>query len=111
MEPSLEQQPMLDGIDFWDSKRVRDQATDHRAASRPDRNSKPARVADKVGDDQHVSREAHVANYGNLAIDALLVLRFVHVSAARANFSKPRGQSVARASLHLGIEVNACTGL
>jgi len=73
IQPSLEQQPMLDGIDLGNSQRVRNQAADHRAAAGADRNSKPAGVADKIGDDQHVAREAHVADCWNLAVDAFLI--------------------------------------
>src|ERR1700676_4834684 len=101
---------MLDGIDLGDSQRVRNQAAEHRAASRTGRNSKPASITDKVGDDQHVARKAHVANDGNLAIDAFLILALVDVGASRANFRQARGQSFARASLHLRVKVNARAG-
>src|SRR5208282_5409877 len=111
IQPSLEQQSMLDGIDLGDSQCVRNQAADHRAAARTNRNSKPARVADKVGDDQHVAREAHVADYRELAIDALLVLRLVELGASRANLRQTNVQPVARPRLHLGVEVNARAGL
>src|SRR5271163_3990357 len=98
---------MLDRVDLCDSQRVRNQAADDRATARTDRNPKAARVADKVGDDQHVAREAHVANYGNLAIDAFLVLRLVELGAACTDLNEARGQTLARAGFHLGVEVNA----
>src|SRR5271163_1809524 len=98
---------MLDRVDLCDSQRVRNQAADDRATAWTDRNPKAARVADKVGDYKHVAREAHVANHGNLAIDAFLVLRLVELGAACANFREARGQTLARAGFHLGVEVNA----
>ena len=106
IQPSLEQQAMLDWVDLGDSQRVRNEAADHRAAARTHRNAQPARVTDKVGDDQHVAGEAHVANDGKLAIDALLVLRLVDIRAPRANFRQPRRQTLARSRFHFGVEVN-----
>src|SRR5580704_9157244 len=47
IQPSLEQQSMLDRIDLGDSQRVRNQAADDRAATGTYRNSQPARVTDK----------------------------------------------------------------
>src|SRR4029077_2871768 len=56
IEPPLEQQLVLDRINFGDTQGVRNQAADHRSAAGADRYTDTARVVDKVGDDQHVAR-------------------------------------------------------
>ena len=88
---------MLDGIDFGDAERVRDQAADDRAAAGTDRNPAIARIADEVGDDEHVAGEAHVADDRHLAVEALVVRRLVERAAPRAQFGEARGQTLARA--------------
>ncbi len=70
IEPSLEQQLVLDRIDLGYPERIGDQAAHHRAAAWSDRNPEAARIIDEVGDDQHVAGKAHLADDRQLAVRA-----------------------------------------
>ncbi len=111
IEPALEQQLVLDRIELGDSKRVRHQAADHRAAARADRNAALARVADEIGDDQHVTRKAHFADQRDLAIEALEVRLLIEVAAPRANLGEPEGESLARALFNRRFQRLAAAGV
>src|SRR5579885_2152719 len=101
IEPSLEQQLMLDRIDFGDAKRVRDERSDDRSAARPGGNAPVAGVADEVLHDEHIAGKAHLSDCGNFAIEPLVVRGGIELSQARANLRQALFQSRTRAPLHL----------
>ena len=62
IQEALEEQVVADRIEVGDAQRVGNQAAGRRAAPRPDRNALSLGVVDEVGDDQEVSREAHLGD-------------------------------------------------
>ena len=60
VQEALEEQPVANGVEVHDPKRVRDQRTRARTPPRPDRNVALLRPVDEVGDDQEVAGEVHV---------------------------------------------------
>ena len=70
VEEALEQQPVLEGIEFGDAEGVGHDGAGRRTSARPDPDTLGFRPVDEVGDDEEVAREAHLRDDASLLVGA-----------------------------------------
>ncbi len=88
VEEAFEQQVVAQRIEVGDAQRIRDQRARAGTAARPHRHAVRLGPVDEIGDDEKVTREAHLHDGLDLELEALAVAR--HVLGARGGLGVER---------------------
>jgi len=86
IEPSLEQELMLDRVDLCNPQSIGNQTANHRPAAWSYRNPHAACMIDEISHNQHVAGKPHFTNDWEFAFQPLTIRSLIETAAARMQF-------------------------